>query len=99
MIEFAGNTPQILIDIEPTLADGLFIGDPVTVVSEGKSFSGTIGAISRVTSANLLIPVRILVSRAESMIGKNATLRFEKTSPLASKSIILPIDAVKIIAE
>lgn len=100
--EFTGKQPQVVIDIDPSLATTLAVGDSVSVQAEERYLTGTITARSTVANANLLSTVRIAVPGAESYIGKSVKILFweKNTSQNSNTSrIVLPIDAIKIISE
>lgn len=97
--EFAGKLPQIVIDVDSSLASGLMIGDSVSVTLETISLTGTITAVSRVSNANLLSTVRISIVNGEKYIGKSARITFISNAKNTDGKILLPINAVKIISE
>jgi multidrug resistance efflux pump len=98
--EFTSKQPQIIIDIEPSLASNLILWQTVSIWVEGKVLTGTISALSTVTNANLLSTIRIAISEWQSFIGKSATINFSPKNLIKWEQIItLPLDAVSIISE
>lgn len=99
VVEFAGKQPQIVLDVDSNIASGLMVGDKITVKSDTTTLSGVVSAVSAVSNSNLLSTVRINVLSAEKYIGKNVSITFLTRGNKGNTSIILPIDAVNIIAE
>jgi hypothetical protein len=97
--EFAGKHPQIVVDIDSSLASTLMVGDTVSVSVESHTLTGKISALSNISNANLLSTVRITLENAEKYIGKSATMTFFSVASTKSDTLLLPINAVKIISE
>ncbi len=97
--EFAGKIPQVVLDIDSTLASTLAVGNTLSIRVDTTTLSGTIMAVSRVSNANLLSTIRIAVKDGEKYIGKSASMLFESRTKSTNGSIILPINAIKIISE
>lgn len=98
--EFSGKLPQIVIDIDTSLASTLISGDTVIINTEGATLTGVISALSSVSNANLLSTVRISVQGGEKYIGKTANITFQsRGGNMNNNTLLLPINAVKIISE
>jgi multidrug resistance efflux pump len=98
--DFTGREPQIVLDVAPTLASGLSVGQSVSIAIDAKSLTGIISAVSSVTNSNLLSTIRISVAKWQNYIGKSAQIVFVPQSTVTQPSILtLPLDAVSIIAE
>lgn len=97
--EFSGKQPQIMIDVDSSLASSLGVGNTVKISVENDTLTGTITAVSNISNANLLSTIRIAVQNGEKYIGKSASIRFKSIANNNSGSILLPINAVKIISE
>lgn len=98
--EFTGRQPQIILDIEPSLVATLSVGQSVWVLVAERTLTGIITALSTVANANLLSTIRIALADGQPFIGESALLRFSPKRDTASEKILmLPLDAVSIIAE
>ena len=98
IIEFSGKQPQIVVDIDTTVANSLAIGDLVSVYVDSTTLTGSISAVSHISNANLLSTIRINIAGGEKYIGKSVTLRFRSIANTAG-TILLPVNAVKIVSE
>ena len=99
--EFSGNEPQALVEIDPRLARLLPPDTPVQAkMDDGTLIDGVVTASSPVANNNLLSSVRMSFPEAGEHIGQPVTIIFSFDDALmSSKSILLPIKAVRIIAE
>ncbi|MDD2693891.1 MAG: biotin/lipoyl-binding protein [Candidatus Gracilibacteria bacterium] len=97
--EFSGKQPQIVVDVDSSLASSLGIGNTVNISVDNTTLTGTVTAVSHIANANLLSTIRIAVQDGEKYIGKSASIRFTSIANNNSGSILLPINAVKIISE
>lgn len=97
--EFAGQIPQVVLDIDSNLANTLTVGNALSIRVDTATLSGTIMAVSRVSNANLLSTIRIAVKDGEKYIGKSASMIFESRIKNTNGAILLPINAIKIISE
>jgi len=101
VVEFSGNEPQALVEVDPRLARLLPPETPVRArFDDGTTIDGVVTASSPVASNNLLSSVRISFPDASAYIGRAATIIFSFDESLTpQKSILLPIKAVRILAE
>ncbi len=97
--DFTSKQPQIIIDIDSSLARTLEVWESVWVRIEQNNLSGTITAVSTVSNTNLLSTVRIAVAYGEKHIGKSAIVIFGQDKASNSDVVFVPIHAVKIISE
>jgi multidrug resistance efflux pump len=97
--DFAGKKPEIIIDIDPGLAENLGVGDSVDVIIGEQEIGGRITAVSSVAGTNLLSTVRIAVDEWQKYIGQSVIVRFRNLGTIDSKKVLLPIDAIKILSE
>jgi multidrug efflux pump subunit AcrA (membrane-fusion protein) len=98
--EFSGKMPQVVLDIDTSLASTLMTGDTVIINTDEATLSGTITAVSSVSNANLLSTVRISVQNGEKYIGQSVTVTFKsQAGKTENNALLLPINAVKIISE
>lgn len=97
--DFTSKQPQIIIDIDSSLARTLEVWESVWVRIEQNNLSGTITAVSTVSNTNLLSTVRIAVAYGEKHIGKSAIVIFGQDKSSDSGVVFVPIHAVKIISE
>lgn len=98
--DFTSRLPQIVLDIDSSLASTLSIGDTVAVRVDEVTLSGVVSAVSTVSNANLLSTVRISVTRWEKYIGQSATVVFAPGTDIWGTQVLtLPLDAISIIAE
>jgi multidrug resistance efflux pump len=97
--DFAGKRPEIVLDIDPELAQSLWVGDMVEILLGERRLEGTISALSRVAWANLLSSIRIIVEDGEKYIWQSVNVKFHLVGTLDGKRTILPIDAIKILSE
>lgn len=97
--EFSGKQPQIVVDIDSSLASSLGVGNTVNISVEDTTLTGTVTAVSRISNANLLSTIRIAIQNGEKYIGKSSSIKFVSIANNNSGSILLPINAVKIISE
>ena len=72
--EFTSRQPQIILDIDSTLARSLSVTDIVSVRVDDVTLSGVVSAVSTVSNANLLSTVRISIPTGGKYIGQSATV-------------------------
>ncbi|PID83791.1 hypothetical protein CSB09_04365 [Candidatus Gracilibacteria bacterium] len=98
--EFASDAPEIRIDISPSLARMIQVGDALDIIIEDEKYTGTVTARSLVAGKNLLSSLRIALPKNTNLIGKTAKVVFsENLLSQSKKSFLLPLTAVKIISE
>ncbi|MBS9783779.1 HlyD family efflux transporter periplasmic adaptor subunit [Candidatus Gracilibacteria bacterium] len=98
--EFASNTPEVQVEIAPSLASMVNVGEEMKVEIDGETLSGTITARSLVAGKNLLSSLRISLPNNTDFIGKTAKISFPKKLIDTSKNhILLPLTVVQIISE
>ncbi len=100
-LEISGKVPEVLLDIDDSLAKSLTVGMPVWVIIDDTiTLTGTITAVSQVSSSNLLSSLRIGIPTGIKYIWKSVTI---KITPGDTGTVItsnsLPLDAVHIISE
>jgi multidrug efflux pump subunit AcrA (membrane-fusion protein) len=99
-LEISGKVPEILLDIDDSLAKTLEVGMEVWVIVDEKTLAGTITAVSQVSSSNLLSSLRIWVPTGWKYIGKSVIVKITPgESETTINDNILPLDAVHIISE
>lgn len=99
-LEISWKIPEILLDIDDTLAKSLETGMSVWVEVDGITLSGTITAVSKVSSNNLLSSLRIGIPNGGKYIGKSVIVKLTPgTNEMTINNNILPLDAVHIISE
>jgi multidrug efflux pump subunit AcrA (membrane-fusion protein) len=98
--EFSWKQPQILTDIDPSIAASLSVWDilPVTV-DDTITLSWVVSAVSTISNANLLSTVRIALPKSEKYIGKTATILFPEGNSEKQSWLALKLDSVNIITE
>ncbi len=96
--EFAGSQAEAVIEVDPRVALFLTVGQEVPAIINDETLTGKISAVSTIANANMLSTVRIAFDKADKYIGQAATIRLTLPENIA-KSFLLPINAVKIIAE
>ena len=98
MAEFAGSQAQAIIEIDPRTALFLQVGQKITAKVQDITLEGTISAISTIARQNMLSTVRIAFDDAKNYIGQSAEITFSIPENISS-AYLLPINAIKIIAE
>lgn len=99
MLEFAGSETQAVVEVDPRMALLLKVDDKVTAKIGEETVEGKISAISNIAGANMLSTVRISFPTADKYVGQSAILTFDIAEAEKTNSYLLPINAVKIIAE
>jgi multidrug resistance efflux pump len=98
--EFSGKQPQILTDIDPSIAATLSVWDILPViVDDTTTLSWVVSAVSTISNANLLSTVRISLPKSEKYIGKTATILFPEGNSEKQSWLALKLDSVNIITE
>lgn len=99
VVEIAGKDPEIILDIESSLARTLNTGDSVSISIDKNNFTWSITAVSKISGWNLLSSLRIGAPSAVKYIGSTATVTLIRNPSMWSGSTTIPLDAIKIIAE
>lgn len=97
--EFAGSQAQAAIEVDPRVALFLKVGDKVKAVANDQEITGTIASVSTIAGKNLLSSVRIVFPKADKLIGQPVVVKFQISDAVHKNSFLLPINAVRIIAE
>ena len=97
--EFAGSQAQAAIEVDPRVALFLKVGDEVKAVANDQEITGTIASVSTIAGKNLLSSVRIVFPKADKLIGQPVVVKFQISDAVHKNSFLLPINAVRIIAE
>ena len=99
-LEISGKIPEILIDIDDTLAKNLEVWMNVWIRVDETSLTWTITAVSQVSSSNLLSSLRIWVPTGVKYIGKSVTVILAPNeSEETIDNNVLPLDAIHIVSE
>lgn len=99
IVDFAGKKPEVIVDIDPSLAKTLGVGDSVSIGVGEVNLTGSITAVSSIAGTNLLSTVRIAVENGEKYIGESVVVRFRSIAMIDSNIVLLPIDAIKILSD
>ena len=97
--EFAGSQAQAAIEVDPRVALFLKVGDSVKAQAGDKEITGTIASVSTIAGKNLLSSVRVAFPKADKLIGQPVVIKFQISDAVHKNSFLLPINAVRIIAE
>ena len=97
--EFAGSQAQAAIEVDPRVALFLKVGDEVQAVANDQEITGTIASVSTIAGKNLLSSVRVAFPKADKLIGQPVVIKFQVADAVHKNSFLLPINAVRIIAE
>lgn len=100
LMEIVWKQPEILVDIDNSLADALIVWDTVNVSIENITLTGTITALSKAAGANLLYTTRISVPEATKYLWEAVNITFYPNENLNHSEVFtLPLKSVKIISE
>lgn len=100
--DFDSTSPQIVMDVEPSIVALLSIGESLVVKVDGTELKWVVTALSPIANANLLSTIRIALPDAQKYIGRSALIEIKPSpqsdAPIA-EHITLPLDALSIISE
>lgn len=98
--EIVSDKPEMTVDVEKNIADGISVWMNVRIVADGTQLTGTIIAVSRVANSNLLYTTRISVPEWSNLIGVSAKVIFTVHNQHPDTSdLTLPLSALHIVSE
>lgn len=95
LVELANRNPEILFDVEATIAKLLKAGESQKIQYQGKTYTGTVIGVSEVATDTLLYSARIKISEPVSLLGQVATIDLQ----IPSEHRVLPSDLIKVLSE
>lgn len=95
LVELANQNPEILFDVEASIAKLLVIGGSQRVQYQGKSYSGVVVGVSAVATETLLYSARIKIQEPVAQLGQVATISLN----IPSEHRVISLDIVKVLSE
>lgn len=95
LIELANQNPEILFDVEASIAKLLKVGGEQVIQYQGQAYTGTVVGVSAVATDSLLYSARIKIAQPVAQLGQVATIDLQ----IPSQFHVVPTDLIKVLSE